>query len=372
MREKSQVHIDRRTFVRKAAAGAVAGGLLAGCSRSAEGPAVITHPHVNWRLATSYPPSLDILNGACQRMAERIGELTDGRFRIRVDHALIPGLQVMDAVQQGSVQCGQTASYYYTGKNPSLAFDTTLPFGLTARQQYAWFYHGGGREHMHRVFADFNIISFPCGSTGAQMGGWSRREINTTADLRGLKMRIPGMGGEVMSRLGVTVQVLAGGDVYPALERGVIDAVEWVGPHDDEKLGFHKVAKFYYYPGWWEPGPALSLMINRRAWDDLPSSYQRAVEVATAESAMDMLARYDEQNPAALNRLMAQGIELRRFSDDIMTASMRATEERLEEIASRDAGFRALYESWKKFKKDSFLWFAIAEQSYQHAAFPRT
>ncbi len=365
--------MKRREFVKKAAVGAVAGGVLTGCGRAAvEGPAVQTRPSVRWNLASSFGPSLDVLYGACTLLSRRVSELTDGRFQIRVYAAgeVVPPLQVMDAVQQGTVDVGQSASYYFVGKNPALAFDTTIPFGLTGRQQVSWMYHGGGLELMREVFADFNMLNFPGGGTGAQMGGWFRNEIHSMQDLRGLRMRIPAMGGEVMSRMGVSVQVLSGADVFPALERGVIDAVEWVGPHDDEKLGFHRIARYYYYPGWWEPGAMLSFMVNRRAWDRLPDLYKTAFEIASAEVSQDMLASYDEKNPAALKRLLQEGTRLRAFSKDIMEEGERVTRARLEELAARDQGFEKIYRAWKQFKKDSFHWFAVAEQSFMNAAFP--
>ncbi len=246
--------MKRRDFLKKAGIGVAAS--------AAFGPAFAqAAPTVRWRLASSFPKSLDTIYGAAEVLAERVSALTGGRFQIRPYQAgeIVPGLQVMDAVQQGTVEAGHTASYYYVGKAAVLALDTAVPFGLTARQQNAWMYQGGGIELFRPIFADFGIIQFPGGNTGVQMGGWFRKEIKGLSDLKGLKMRIPGPGGQVMSRLGVVPQVLAGGDIYPALERGVVDAAEWVGPYDDEKLGFYKVAKYYYYPGWHEPAHALLL-----------------------------------------------------------------------------------------------------------------
>lgn len=365
--------MNRREFVTKATMGVAAGGLLAGCRKAgSDAAAVHTRPHVRWNLTSSYGPSLDVLHGACTAFSKRVAELTHDRFQIRVyaPGELVPALQVLDAVQQGTVQIGHTASYYYVGKNPALAFDTTIPFGLTARQQIAWLYEGGGLEIVRDLLSDFNIISFPAGSTGVQMGGWFRREIPSLQDLRGLKMRIPGMGGEVMSRMGVTVQVLSGGDVFPALERGVIDAVEWVGPHDDEKLGFHKVARFYYYPGWWEPGPTISFYVNRPAWDELPSDYQAAIRAASGEISQGMTASYDAKNPAALSRLLKEDVQLRAFPVESMKEARKITRDRLEEIAAQDAGFRKIYTAWDRFREDSFRWFSVAEQAYAEVAFP--
>ena len=348
---------------------------LGACGGAGEGgaPAAQTNRRVRWRLVSSFPRSLDTIYGAAEVLSERVSALTDGRFEIRPYPAgeLVPGLQVLDAVQQGTVQAGHSASYYFIGKNPALAFDAAVPFGLSVRGHNAWLLFGGGLERMREVFADFNIINFPGGNTGAQMGGWFRQPIGSLADLRGLKMRIPGLGGEVMSRLGVNVQVLAGGDIYPALERGAIDATEWVGPYDDEKLGFYEVAKNYYYPGWWEPGPALSFYINRPAWDQLPKAYQEAIETASRESSLNMMARYDAENPPALKRLLAQGVQLRPFPEDVMQAAMRESMALTDEQAAADATYRSIYDEWKQWRGDTYRWFSVADQAYENFAFPR-
>ncbi|MGH7501924.1 MAG: TRAP transporter substrate-binding protein [Longimicrobiales bacterium] len=366
-------NVDRRAFL--GTAGAAAAGALAGCSgpEAAGGaPAVITQPNVMWRIASSFPRSLEALFGSAERLAQRLEVLTDGRFRMRAYPAgdLVPALQVMDAAQQGTVQVGHTASYYYTGKNPALAFDTGVPFGLNSRQQDAWLYRGGGLELMQGVFADFGLVTMPAGNTGAQMGGWFKREINSAAELRGLNMRIPGLGGDVMDRLGVTVQVLASGDIYPALERGAIDATEWVGPADDEKLGFHRAANFYYYPGWWEPGPSMSFMVNRAAWDQLPSGYQEAFRTAAVEAATSTITTYDAQNPAALQRLLSEGVQLRRFSTEIMEAARTAAEAILEEQAAADPTYANIHTQWKAFRDAAFGWFGTSEKAYAEFAFP--
>ena len=361
--------LKRRNFIKKGSVAAAAGGVLSACGGAggdSSGPAIHTNQRVMWRLASSFPRSLDTIYGASDVLSETLEAITDGRFMVRPYPAgeLVPGLQVLDAVQQQTVQVGHTASYYFIGKNPALAFDTCLPFGLTVRQQNAWMYHGEGLDLVRDVFSDFNIISFPGGNTGVQMGGWFKRQINTTSDLSGLKIRIPGLGGRVMDRLGATVQVLAGGEIYQALERGTIDAAEWAGPYDDEKLGFHQVADYYYYPGWWEPGPQLTFYVNRNAWDQLPKIYQEAFTAAAQVANQDMLADYDAKNPPAFARLLAGGTQVRRFSDAIMTAAHEQSFALMEEEASSDPAYRKIFESWKAFRDQSVNWFGTSEMAF--------
>ncbi|HHP7239936.1 TRAP transporter substrate-binding protein [Longibacter sp.] len=375
--------MDRRDFTRTAILGALGAGALTACGDNAGdeaaspsedaagGPNVITGPSVRWRLASSFSRSLDTIYGAAEFLAERVGELTEGKFDIRCypGGELIPSLEVLSNVQTGTVQMGHAASYYFIGKNPALAFDATVPFGLTARQYNAWLYHGGGMDLMRDLFSDFNVINFPGGNTGMQMGGWFRVAVDALSDLNGLKMRIPGLGGQVMNEMGVNTQVYPSGEIYPALERGAIDAAEWVGPYDDEKLGFHEVAPYYYYPGWWEPGPALTFYVNRESYDDLPSTYQHAIEVAASEANVNMLAAYDHKNPAALQRLLDQGTELRRFPDEVMSRAQEVTRQLLEDEAAQNEQYRTIYESYKAARADSYRWFGTAERAYADFAF---
>ena len=364
--------MDRRDFLKKTAAGALLATPVVATSVVAA-PAIITHPTIQWRMASSYPKSLDTIHGAAEVLSRRVAELTDNRFRIRVfaPGDLVPGLQVMDAVGKGTCEAGHTARYYYVGKNKAFAFDTTVPFGLTARQQNAWLYSGGGRELMAPLFAEQGVISFPGGNTGAQMGGWFRREVRSLAELKGLKMRIPGIGGEIMSRLGVIPQTIAGADIYPALERGAIDATEWVGPYDDEKLGLYKIAKHYYFPGWWEPGPTLNFYVNQVEWKKLPPMYRAAFEAAAAEASTLMLANYDARNPEALARLIGRGVKLHRYPDDVLEAGMKATFEFFEEEAAKDPAFRKIYTEWKKFRRLQQGWFNLAESSLENFMYRR-
>ena len=356
---------------------AAGGALVAGCSSGEPGSgaaAVQTRPRVNWRLTSSFPRSLDTIYGAAQVLADRVESLTDGRFTIRVFPAgeLVPYNQVRETVQKGTVQMGHSASYYFTGLNPALAFDSTVPFGLNARQLNAWFYHGEGMELMRSVFADFNIVNLPGGNTGVQMGGWFRNEVESLDDFRGLKMRIPGFGGQVMAELGGNVQVLAGGEIYPALERGVIDAAEWSGPYDDEKLGFYQIAKNYYYPGWWEPGPGLSFYINQQAWDSLPSDYQAALESAAAEANVGMISSYDAKNPVALGKLLEEeGVTLRPFSEEVMGRAREITFDILESEAAADPAYRRIWDSYNAWRQASNRWLQTAENTYASFAFRR-
>ena len=372
--------IKRREFLKKAGTGAAGVAALGACGggeagAGATGPTGgIDGPRVNWRLATSFTPAVDLLHGAGVRIAQRVEELTGGNFTMRVYAAgeIVPGLQVMDAVMQGTLQCGVSPGYYYMGKNAALAFDTAIPFGLSTRQQYAWMIHGGGLELINAIYADFGIISFPANSTGGQMGGWFREPVNSLSELAGLRFRIPGIGGEIMSRLGVTVQNLAVAEIYPALERGAIDATEWVGPYDDEKLGFYQVAKNYYYPGWWEPGVTMGLLINLEAYNELPATYQHILRAVCGETYADRLAAYDNANPLALQRLVSEhGVTVREYSRDIMDAAWRESNAYLEEQSAADATFRRVYESYRTFRDTQWSYARGNELSYQVSAFGR-
>ncbi len=353
--------MKRRSFITGAAAGLAAGAAAA--------PAIVhAQPAINWRLASSFPKSLDTIFGASDGIAKRVSTATGGKFNIRVFAAgeIVPGLQVLDAVQNSTVECGHTAPYYYFGKDPTFAFSTAIPFGMNARQQNAWMYHGGGLQLMREFFKEYNVIQFPAGNTGAQMGGWFRKEIRTVKDLQGLKMRIGGTGGLVLSKLGVVPQQIAAGDIYPALEKGTLDAAEWVGPYDDEKLGFYKVAKNYYYPGWWEGGPELDLIVNIKAWEALPADYKSILESACAEANVDMLAKYDALNPPALKRLLANGVKLAPFSNEILAECYKAAQTLYEEIAGKNAKFKKVYEPWKAFRNEQVQWASIAENRFDN------
>jgi TRAP-type mannitol/chloroaromatic compound transport system substrate-binding protein len=364
--------MERRKFISGAAAGLATGAALAA---SFPKPALADSlPEIKWRLASSFPKNLDTIFGAVDDMCRNIAAATDGKFQIRPFAAgeIVPGLQVLDAVQNGTVEAGQSASYYYVGKDPTFAFDCAVPFGLNARQQNAWMYYGGGLELMREFFKDYNIVQFPAGNTGAQMGGWFRSEIKSIDDLKGLKFRIAGIAGKVLARLGVVPQQIAGSDIYPALEKGTIDAAEWVGPYDDEKLGFYKVAKYYYYPGWWEGGPQVSIYVNTKQWDSLPKVYQAVLQEAAAASNVLMVAKYDAENMPALRRLVAQGTILKPFPRDVMEASYKAAFDLYDEIATQNAKFKKVHEGWKQFRADEYLWFRVAENSFDNFVYAQS
>jgi TRAP-type mannitol/chloroaromatic compound transport system substrate-binding protein len=352
--------MERRSFLKKAAVGAAVAAPIAAQAADL--------PTIKWRLASSFPKNLDTIFGASEVFCKRVSELTGGKFSIRPFAAgeIVPALEVMDAVRAGTVEMGHTASYYYVGKDATFAFDCCVPFGLTARQQAAWFEVGGGKELMREFFKGYNIINFMAGNTGTQMGGWFRKEIKTVADLKGLKMRISGLAGKTMAKLGVVTQQLPAADIYPSLEKGTIDAAEWVGPYDDEKIGIYKVAPFYYAPGWWEPGPQLSFYINLTEWAKLPKEYQAAVEVASYEAHVYMQAEYDAKNPAALARLVKNGAKVRFFSKDMMDAANKAATEMMDEEAAKNAKFKKIYEPWKVFRREQNTWASVAEASMQN------
>ncbi len=354
--------MERRSFLKSAALGAAATTALAA-------PAIAqSSPELRWRLTSGFPKTLDNLFGPGELFCKYVSEATDGKFQIQQFSAgeIVSTFQALDAVQAGTVESALTASYYYVGKDPTFAFGTTVPFGLNTRMMNAWFYQGGGMDLLNEFFAKYNLHAFPAGNTGTQMGGWFRKEIKGLEDLKGLKMRIAGIAGEVMTRLGVVSQQVAAGDIYPALERGIIDAVEFVGPVDDEKLGFARIAPYYYYPGWWEGSAAVHTFFNKEKFDALPKSYKAIIETASALTNAQMLAMYDAKNPAALRRLVASGAKLSAFSQDIMEAAYKASNEYYAEICAKNENFKKIYEHMKAFRNDEYMWFQVAEYPYDN------
>lgn len=320
-------------------------------------------PVVTWRMPSTYPKSLDTVYGVTEIFARRVKEITNGKFIIRTYPAgeIVPAMQVFDAVQAGTVECGHTASYFYHGKDSTFAFDAAIPFGLNSRQQTAWHYEGGGRELFHEFLKPYGVINFPMGNTGVQMGGWFRKEIKTVKDLNGLKMRVPGFAGRVMQRLGVVPQQISPGDIYTALEKGVIDAAEFIGPYDDEKLGLNKVAPYYYTPAWWEVNATACVYVNLKDWNALPPSFRAAFEAASYEAHVLMQAKYDAQNPAALARLLKRGTKIRAFPKEIMDAFFKESELLLEEESKKNSNFKKIYEPWIRFRREQNQWAAVAD-----------
>ena len=354
--------MERRSFIHKATVGAAATAAVVAA------PAVHAQATIRWRLASSFPKSLDTIYGAAEVFSKQVKDATGGKFEISVHQAgeLVPAFGVVDAIQNGTVEAAHTAPYYFFGKDETFAIDCAIPFGLNSRQMTSWMYEGNGLKLLREFYAKYNIVNFPCGNTGAQMGGWYRKEIKTLDDVKGMKMRIGGFGGRVLAAIGGVPQNIPAGEIYPALEKGTIDATEWVGPYDDEKLGFNKVAKFYYYPGWWEGGPQLSLYINNKAWDALSAEYKGIVTACASHAHVIMQARYDEQNPAALKRLVGSGTQLRAMPRPIMDAAFKAANDVYAELNAKNPNWKKVYEDWVKFRADEVLWFRVSEREFDN------
>ena len=325
-----------------------------------------SNPEIKWRLAASWPKALDTLYGGCEYFCKRVSDVTDGKFQIQPFAAgeIVPGLQVLDAVGNGTVEMGNTALYYYWGKDPAFTFGTSLPFGLNTRAHIAWLHFGGGTEMLNDLLKGYNAVGIPTGSTGAQMGGWFRKEIKNIDDFKGLKFRVGGFAGTIIAKVGGVPQQIAGGDIYPALEKGTLDACEWVGPYDDEKLGFHKVAKNYYYPGWWEGSAMLHVFIGQEKWNSLPKAYQAIVRASANRANEYMMARYDVGNPAALKRLVAAGTQLRPFPESVLDACYTAANEVYADISGKNEDFKKIYEAMKAVRSDQYLWFQLSENTF--------
>jgi TRAP-type mannitol/chloroaromatic compound transport system substrate-binding protein len=351
--------MKRRQFLKAAGLGVAASAIAA--------PAIAqSMPELKWRMTASWPKSLDTLFGGAEAMAKAVAEATDNKFQIQVfaGGEIVPALQALDATSNGTVEMGHTASYYYFGKDPTFAFGASVAFGPNQRLNQGWWYQGGGSDVLNEFYKKYNVTMLLAGNTGCQMGGWFRKEINTVNDLKGLKFRLGGFPGRVIAKLGGVPTSIAGADIYPALEKGTIDAAEWVGPYDDEKLGFYKVAKHYYYPGWWEGGTMLSAFVNLDKWHSLPKSYQAILSNAAAYANDWMMAKYDQLNPPALKRLIAGGAQLHAFSPAIMEACIKAAHELHDEISKTNASFKKVYDSMNAFMKPGFSWYSVAELNY--------
>lgn len=350
--------MERRSFVKHAG--------LAGILAAGTAPAVQAQQVIRWRITSSFPKSLDTLYGAAEIFAKSVNAASNGRMNVTAHPPgeLVPAFGVVDAVQKGTVEGGHTAPYYFFGKDETFALDCAVPFGMNSRQMTGWYYHGNGLKLTREFYRQYDIVNFAAGNTGVQMGGWFRKEIKTVQDLKGLKFRVGGFAGVVLSKLGVIPQQIAAGDIYPALEKGTIDAAEWVGPYDDEKLGFNKVAKFYYTPGWWEGGPALHTIVNNKAWEALPAEFKAVWEAANYEGNATMMARYDAMNPNALKRLVASGTQLKAFPKAVMDASYKAALEVYEEYNEKSPDFKRLYASYFAYQREQVAWNAVAENRF--------
>ncbi len=351
--------MERRSFVRSAG---IAGVLAAGAA-----PAIVhAQSNVRWRLASSFPKALDTIFGAAETLSKRVSDMTGGKFQISAAAAgeLMPAFGVVDGVQAGTVEAAHTVPYYFFGKDPTFAIGGAIPFGLNSRQMTAWMMEGNGLKLMREFYAHYNMINFPGGNTGAQMGGWFRKEVKSVADMKGLKFRVGGFAGKVIERLGGVPQNIPGGEIYQSLEKGTIDAAEWVGPYDDEKLGFVKVAPYYAYPGWWEGGPEVDFFFNRKAYDALNPEYKAILETACAYAHVEMQAKYDARNPAALKRLVGQGAKLFRFPKDMMELAFKESMALYSELSASNPAWKKVYEDYAAFRRDENLWFRFTEAGF--------
>ena len=326
--------------------------------------------YFKWKLATTWPKNYPGLGTAPENFAKKVDAMSNGRLQIKVFGAgqLVPAFEVFDAVSQGTAEMGHGASYYWTGKSKAAAFFTSVPFGLNAQEMNGWLHYGGGLELWRELYRDFNLVPFAAGNTGVQMAGWFNREINSMDDIKGLKMRIPGMGGDVITRAGGVSVTIAGGELYTAMQTGVIDALEWVSPYNDIALGFHQVAKYYYYPGWHEPGPTLELIVNKDALATLPDDLQAIVETAARAVNQDMLDEYTARNNEALISLVeTHGVQLRKLPDEVITELRSISAEMLEELADDSDISRRIAESVKSFQRQATAYHTISEEAYYQA-----
>lgn len=352
--------MQRRSFIKKAGLG------LTGTAAAVVAPAVHAQPTIRWRMATSYSTSLEAHHGAATKFVELVNQMSGGKFTITLHHAgeLMPAFGVLDGVQNGTVECVYTAPYYFVGKDETFAFGSGIPFGLNTRQMTAWMFEGNGLDLMREFYRDYNVINFPMGNTTAQMGGWFRKEVNSIDDIQGLKFRSPGLAGEIFQRMGAVPQQIPGSDIYTSLEKGTIDAAEWVGPLDDQKLGLNKVAPYYYYPGWWEGSAQVDLFVNTEAWETLSDENKAIVEAASGVGHIMMQSIYDGRNPQALKELVANGAQLKRFSKNIMDRSFKESMQLFDELSERNANWKKVYDDFSKFRADQNSWHKFAENSF--------
>jgi TRAP-type mannitol/chloroaromatic compound transport system substrate-binding protein len=353
--------MDRRSIIKNAG---IAGVLAAGAAPAAHAQAAA----IRWRMASSFPKSLDTLFGAAESIARKVTELSSGRFTITTHAAgeLMPAFGVVDGVQNATVECAHTASYYFFGKDETFALGCAIPFGLNSRQMTSWMYEGNGLKLMREFYKNYNIVNFPAGNTGAQMGGWYRKEIKSAADIKGLKFRVGGFAGKVIERMGGVPQNIPGGEIYQALEKGTIDAAEWIGPYDDQKLGFNKVAPFYYYPGWWEGGPQLELFVNNKAYEGLSAENKSILEAACSFAHVEMQAKYDAKNPTALKQLVGAKTKVLPFPKDVLDLAFKESMALYDELSAKNPNWKKVYEDYSAFRRDQNLWFRFTEAKFDN------
>ncbi|MES2980140.1 MAG: ABC transporter substrate-binding protein [Pseudomonadota bacterium] len=350
--------MDRRSLIKHAG--------IAGVIATGAAPAVHAQATLRWRLASSFPKSLDTIYGGAEVFAKAVRSMSGGKFEISVHAAgeLMPAFGVVDGVQNGTVEMAHTAPYYFFGKDEAFAIGGAIPFGMNSRQMSAWLREGNGMKLMREFYAKYNIVNFQGGNTGAQMGGWFRTEIKEPADIKGLKFRVGGFAGKVIERMGGVPQNIPGGEIYQALEKGTIDAAEWIGPYDDQKLGFNKVAPFYYYPGWWEGGLQVEFFTNRKALDSLSAENKAIIEAASALAHLDMQAKYDGRNPGALKQLVGAKVKVLPFPKTVLDASFKASMALYAELDARNPNWKKIYGDYRTFQRDQILWFRFAEARF--------
>lgn len=365
--------VDRKSFIKKAGLGLAAGStLVAGCTASDEvaqpaSPKVVSGKTYSWKMVTTWPPNFPVVGEVAVHFSDWVRTMSNGRLDIQVygGGELIPALEVFEAVSSGSAEMGSGASYYWTGRDASLPLFTTIPFGMNAQQMNAWLYAGGGLELWESIYADYNLVPRPAGNTGVQMAGWYNRSIDSMDDFKGLKMRIPGLGAKVLELAGGTPVLSAGSEIYTNLERGVIDATEWIGPYHDYTMGFHQIAKYYYAPGWHEPGSNLELMINKRDYDSLPADLQVIIDTAAYRANMWVLSTFESKNNEYLQKIKAaSNVEVRQFSTDVMDGMRGHTRTMIDELISSDKKAARVYASYEAFATSIGQWSAISEKPY--------
>jgi len=360
--------VKRRDFIKKAG---IAGGaaLLAGCAQSQQNnaPAVQTGKHYEWKMVTTWPPHFPILGEAADNIAKWVEEMSGGQLKIQVygGGELIPALEGFEAVSAGTAEMCHGAAYYWAGKAAATQFFASVPFGMNAQQMNAWIISGGGLALWEELYAPFDLVPMPAGNTGVQMGGWFNREINSMSDFQGLKMRMPGLGGKVVSKAGGSAVLSAGAEIFTNLERGVIDATEWIGPFHDHLMGFYKAAKYYYYPGWHEPGTVTELIVNKSAFEGLPKNLQAIVRAAAARANTLVLAEFESKNNAFLQTLINDhGVILKRFPDEVLNALQKYAGEVIDEVVASDAMSKKVYASFDAFRKNVNGWAGVSEKVY--------